>query len=119
MIRRPPRSTLFPYTTLFRSVDDRAQEADVAHLLHEVEVELLGAVVVARDGDDLLVREVARGLADELLLVGQLELDHERGRLVHAPQARTGRFHAARARGVWPGDEAGEPSAGPWRCCKR
>src|SRR5258708_10212375 len=24
MIRRPPRSTLFPYTTLFRSVGDRA-----------------------------------------------------------------------------------------------
>src|SRR2546430_8999969 len=24
MIRRPPRSTLFPYTTLFRSVDDPA-----------------------------------------------------------------------------------------------
>src|SRR2546430_11611210 len=24
MIRRPPRSTLFPYTTLFRSQDDRA-----------------------------------------------------------------------------------------------
>src|SRR2546422_11385439 len=24
MIRRPPRSTLFPYTTLFRSVDERA-----------------------------------------------------------------------------------------------
>src|SRR3712207_8493322 len=24
MIRRPPRSTLFPYTTLFRSVDDGA-----------------------------------------------------------------------------------------------
>src|SRR3712207_7453971 len=23
MIRRPPRSTLFPYTTLFRSVDDQ------------------------------------------------------------------------------------------------
>src|SRR5260370_41759910 len=28
MIRRPPRSTLFPYTTLFRSVDRR----DVARL---------------------------------------------------------------------------------------
>src|SRR2546425_2411970 len=30
MIRRPPRSTLFPYTTLFRSQDlqDRAQGAD-------------------------------------------------------------------------------------------
>src|SRR3712207_9265623 len=25
MIRRPPRSTLFPYTTLFRSGGDRAQ----------------------------------------------------------------------------------------------
>src|SRR2546430_3891263 len=24
MIRRPPRSTLFPYTTLFRSTDERA-----------------------------------------------------------------------------------------------
>src|SRR2546422_8548314 len=33
MIRRPPRSTLFPYTTLFRSLDDgvaeRPQELDV------------------------------------------------------------------------------------------
>src|SRR3712207_9431504 len=29
MIRRPPRSTLFPYTTLFRSVDD--QVGDDAH----------------------------------------------------------------------------------------
>src|SRR3712207_8158676 len=27
MIRRPPRSTLFPYTTLFRSVPDRPPEA--------------------------------------------------------------------------------------------
>src|SRR3712207_8407897 len=27
MIRRPPRSTLFPYTTLFRSLLHRAQEA--------------------------------------------------------------------------------------------
>src|SRR3712207_8851812 len=26
MIRRPPRSTLFPYTTLFRSGDDRFQD---------------------------------------------------------------------------------------------
>src|SRR2546422_1174028 len=28
MIRRPPRSTLFPYTTLFRSEVGRAQEAE-------------------------------------------------------------------------------------------
>src|SRR5258705_7751419 len=32
MIRRPPRSTLFPYTTLFRSVDVGAVvDIDVAH----------------------------------------------------------------------------------------
>src|SRR2546422_5965788 len=32
MIRRPPRSTLFPYTTLFRSDDDRGRDVweDVA-----------------------------------------------------------------------------------------
>src|SRR5256885_4349378 len=30
MIRRPPRSTLFPYTTLFRSVFDLVREANVA-----------------------------------------------------------------------------------------
>src|SRR5256885_4040880 len=34
MIRRPPRSTLFPYTTLFRSVHDRAKrqhDRDAGH----------------------------------------------------------------------------------------
>src|SRR2546422_5200545 len=31
MIRRPPRSTLFPYTTLFRSLRDRV-EAAVEHV---------------------------------------------------------------------------------------
>src|SRR3712207_6900260 len=30
MIRRPPRSTLFPYTTLFRSAERRAVGEDVA-----------------------------------------------------------------------------------------
>src|SRR5256885_9841268 len=41
MIRRPPRSTLFPYTTLFRSVDDgavhreRLHDAQLPELAHE------------------------------------------------------------------------------------
>src|SRR3712207_7783747 len=35
MIRRPPRSTLFPYTTLFRSqAADRVVERDRAESLH-------------------------------------------------------------------------------------
>src|SRR5258708_8171865 len=47
MIRRPPRSTLFPYTTLFRSVADR-----------------LGEVVVDDDVVELAeVGHVGRGIA--------------------------------------------------------
>src|SRR2546425_8796776 len=38
MIRRPPRSTLFPYTTLFRSMNDLVAEAvdDFTLLVHHV-----------------------------------------------------------------------------------
>src|SRR5260370_11197712 len=35
MIRRPPRSTLFPYTTLFRSVHGRRQPAALHGAGHE------------------------------------------------------------------------------------
>src|SRR3712207_8928000 len=38
MIRRPPRSTLFPYTTLFRSSLDRFKHLMPSHLRH-VDVE--------------------------------------------------------------------------------
>src|SRR5256886_2831744 len=36
MIRRPPRSTLFPYTTLFRSLADREDPEPEALVLGEV-----------------------------------------------------------------------------------
>src|SRR3712207_7976459 len=39
MIRRPPRSTLFPYTTLFRSRDPRVLQRGGAFLLAENHVE--------------------------------------------------------------------------------
>src|SRR5256885_8628876 len=32
MIRRPPRSTLFPYTTLFRSQESASEQAGKVHL---------------------------------------------------------------------------------------
>src|SRR3712207_8498870 len=41
MIRRPPRSTLFPYTTLFRS-EYRPEEFDALCRAHFAGVELLG-----------------------------------------------------------------------------
>src|SRR2546430_4308159 len=43
MIRRPPRSTLFPYTTLFRSaavIDERVEQ----HFLR-IEIEVVGGLV--------------------------------------------------------------------------
>src|SRR5438309_6281907 len=36
MIRRPPRSTLFPYTTLFRSTDVSSAGDALRHLLDEL-----------------------------------------------------------------------------------
>src|SRR3712207_7261683 len=46
MIRRPPRSTLFPYTTLFRSALHDVRDDQAAALLAQLPVLLLvGAVV--------------------------------------------------------------------------
>src|SRR3712207_8779806 len=58
MIRRPPRSTLFPYTTLFRSEEDAAQPADVAlpHARDPSRLADAGGGRVA-DGDDHEPRE--------------------------------------------------------------
>src|SRR5256885_11770785 len=52
MIRRPPRSTLFPYTTLFRSDADALRQRQVHQLVRRV---------VAARGDDAVARaEVER-----------------------------------------------------------
>src|ERR1017187_3721189 len=90
MIRRPPRSTLFPYTTLFRShdvlpVDDigRADRGDdaLSHRHH------LGAVVADRgDHRELVaaepryqvvaaqrVRQAQRDVADQFVAYGVAE----------------------------------------------
>src|SRR5690242_21551354 len=48
MIRRPPRSTLFPYTTLFRSIAKSARERGVETLVKFFGREL-GAELAAQD----------------------------------------------------------------------
>src|SRR5256885_9772996 len=61
MIRRPPRSTLFPYTTLFRS--------DVEHVVdaaHDAEVSVLVA---------------ARAVAGKVILAFELRRDRKSTRL--------------------------------------
>src|SRR3712207_9431586 len=60
MIRRPPRSTLFPYTTLFRSLVRRHVPADDRPLLvrqHDLDVHPAG-VAEAEVGDGRLGRRV-------------------------------------------------------------
>src|SRR3712207_6976941 len=62
MIRRPPRSTLFPYTTLFRSVEDPVHAANDVGRKRSV-------------GDDAVPVEILdrRGLAVLREIVGRSE----------------------------------------------
>src|SRR3712207_9571585 len=82
MIRRPPRSTLFPYTTLFRSRDVRLPDADRA-----------ARAAVRRNGD-LAPLEAAQVAGEPALLPGQA---------VH-PGGDRPRLHRA-GRGARRGDE--------------
>src|SRR3712207_7270607 len=64
MIRRPPRSTLFPYTTLFRSRhDDLAVETAGAEQGRIEHVRTVGR----RDDDDAFVRLEAVHLDEQLV----------------------------------------------------
>src|SRR3712207_8742590 len=66
MIRRPPRSTLFPYTTLFRSARALGRRAREDRRLDLEEV--MGRQVVADRVDDLVAQDhrVAHPLAAEV-----------------------------------------------------
>src|SRR2546430_10279279 len=49
MIRRPPRSTLFPYTTLFRSIRYVAEKYGRDRVAHIITFGTLGAKAAIRD----------------------------------------------------------------------
>src|SRR3712207_9056966 len=71
MIRRPPRSTLFPYTTLFRSRILR--DAVVTSLLFQLAGVLLGVVArAAAVGDDVYLIAFAGLLYEPLGIFVQL-----------------------------------------------
>src|SRR5690606_41953594 len=76
----PPRSTLLPYTTLFRSTGDR--------LLDEVEARADPAVVGAAGGPDVDVgRHLRRDLDQARGELGGVADEDERGAHAHAPAA--------------------------------
>src|SRR4029079_19837934 len=88
MIRRPPRSTLFPYTTLFRSIC----YACASHRLH-VHRRLL-RWRVARSEEHTSELQSLAYLVCRLLLEKKKHLYHESG-LVTAHAARHGRVGGA------------------------
>src|SRR3712207_8689651 len=80
MIRRPPRSTLFPYTTLFRS------ERAAGHCVPERPREIAAAVVETEEvqvAAEIGVAEPPRGLSVELAGDAELQegLDRKSTRL--------------------------------------
>src|SRR5260370_26842493 len=92
MIRRPPRSTLFPYTTLFRSVQRDVRDADVERPRRLVEIArgehpVRQPVVVFGQSLDLLAdrsEEHTSELQSHLNIVCRLLLEKKQNnRLLH------------------------------------
>src|SRR3712207_8268800 len=62
MIRRPPRSTLFPYTTLFRSVSGNAFNGGAQYTV-SVDGQQIGGVITAE-------AEIGSGSTDQVTVRG-------------------------------------------------
>src|SRR2546426_9752092 len=95
MIRRPPRSTLFPYTTLFRSVGDpvaRGAEARPEPALHAegAETRLVRRDVVRHQREPVVCLEMG---APPLARLARDDIDHE---AAADAAVGAGRLHAAR-----------------------
>src|SRR5258707_14290359 len=75
MIRRPPRSTLFPYTTLFRSGDARL-DIRISGLADRGDAALLQADVGLHNPPVVEDQRVGDNGIDRALLIGDLALSH-------------------------------------------
>src|SRR2546425_13070581 len=73
MIRRPPRSTLFPYTTLFRSIEDQTEKRRLQEqLIQSEKMSAIGHLIagVAHDLNNPLASVV--GFSDFLAEAGEV-----------------------------------------------
>src|SRR2546430_2814085 len=97
MIRRPPRSTLFPYTTLFRSDHDAAVEVELDG--GALEGADRGALHVARDPDAAIrSEEHTSELQSQSNLVCRLLLEKKKPRQRRRPSSRGSRLARTRSR---------------------
>src|SRR3712207_9149238 len=79
MIRRPPRSTLFPYTTLFRSLDRLGIDTLPLVLLSHLDADHVGGLAGALTGRNVGV-----------VATGPLAPDDDRSAALDAVLRRTG-----------------------------
>src|SRR2546427_7452791 len=92
MIRRPPRSTLFPYTTLFRSLIIQARGRQ--HFGHTVEPIQRGAELVAHVGQEADRKSNTSELQSQSNLVCRLLLEKKKKKPDHrAPHSANTQTH--------------------------
>src|SRR2546427_7815525 len=97
MIRRPPRSTLFPYTTLFRSaggvgaVRDQEQRAALTVALRDNRHALHHRVVDRRSEEHTSELQSQSNLVCRLLLEKKKNTKEQVGRPTSNPQTTAGR----------------------------
>src|SRR5260370_30182826 len=60
MIRRPPRSTLFPYTTLFRSAPVEFIAAVIAYYVHPVNIQTACLIMEGAEFTENIINGVER-----------------------------------------------------------
>src|SRR2546426_11496540 len=101
MIRRPPRSTLFPYTTLFRSSAEPVVYAEAEGISPHAELQphSRGELHILTDPDErILLRDAigqARVQAGAIALMEQADID-EVGAQTGAGGQRSGQPHGRR-----------------------
>src|SRR5256885_3085497 len=102
MIRRPPRSTLFPYTTLFRSDRERmlcTRAEDNAVALAYCNL-IGGQDELVFDGNSVIISEdgriIARGRAfEEDLVIADIKIEQVFSERLHDPRRRREKLEAS------------------------
>src|SRR2546430_11343706 len=81
MIRRPPRSTLFPYTTLFRSAQHPVAQVKLPFVVLDLAVANVKGFVLDQQADEFAVDDIDDGLPGLGVGVSTLGIDRKSTRL--------------------------------------